>query len=233
MEIIGHRGAAGLEFENTISSILKAIEIGVEWIEVDVWETTDHEIIVFHDAYLDRLSNHSGFIKDLSFDEIKGIKLKNGEHIPTLKEVAKIAKEKDVKLVVELKSENALFPTLDILKSILPISQFVIGSFFHRPIKELKEKNPQIQTSIMFEGVPTDLENYLKDINPDYVIVSIETFNSYLLTSVEKLNKKLIFYTINNNAEILLATRAKPFGIITNFPNLFLKAMTDKTYGLT
>jgi glycerophosphoryl diester phosphodiesterase len=222
MEIIGHRGAAGLELENTISSILKAIELGVKWIEIDVWKTIDNEIIVFHDAYLDRLSSDSGFIKDFSDSELRNIKLLNGEHIPTLKEVVQICKEKEVGLLVELKDENALIPTLVILKSNLTNKEYIIGSFFHEPIKYVKEMDNNIQTSIMFECVPVNLSDYLTVINPDYITVSIESYNTYLLSTVKELNKKLIFYTINIKPEMELAKLAEPFGIITNYPNLFI-----------
>ncbi len=223
MEIIGHRGAAGLEFENTINGILKAIEIGVKWIEIDVWKTVDNEIIVFHDTYLDRLSNKKGFVKDYQYSELKNIKLLDGEHIPTLNQVVQVCKEKEIGLLVELKDEDALMPTLEILQSNLTNEEYIIGSFFHEPIKRVKEIDNNIQTSIMFECVPINLKDYLLAINPDYVTTSIESYNNYLISTVKELNKKLIFYTINIKPEIELAQLAEPFGIITNYPNLFLK----------
>lgn len=225
VKIIGHRGAAGLVAENSIEGILKAISLGVDCVEIDVWKTTDNEIIVFHDAYLDRLTNMSGFVSEKDYTTIKKAKLKNDEHIPTLKEVAQIAKNKKVQLLVEVKSEDALELTLKILLEELPLSGFIIGSFFHMGIKVLKEENPEIQTSIMFESVPILLDDYLNIVNPDYVTVSIETYNQYLLDTIKRQNRKLVFYTINIEPEIKLALSASPYAIVTNFPNL----LTDDT----
>ena len=154
IKIIGHRGAAGIIAENSIESILTAINLGVDCIEIDVWKTTDNEIIVFHDAYLDRLTSMVGFVNQMDYSTIKKAKLKNNEHIPTLKEVIKIVKEKRIQLLIEVKSEDALELSVKILLEELPMSEFIVGSFFHKDIKILKEQNSKIQTSIMFESVP-------------------------------------------------------------------------------
>ena len=138
-KIIGHRGAAGLQFENTIGSILEALKYGVDFVEIDVWETTDNEIIVFHDAYLNRLSSEGGFIYEMNYAAIKAIKLNNGDRIPTLREVIQIIKDHKVKLFVEVKSENALSKTVELLSKNLSYSQFIIGSFFHKSIMDLKK----------------------------------------------------------------------------------------------
>ncbi len=47
IKIFGHRGAAGLAFENTLDSIQRGIDAGVDGIEIDVWKTVDNEIVVF------------------------------------------------------------------------------------------------------------------------------------------------------------------------------------------
>ncbi|MFC5272272.1 glycerophosphodiester phosphodiesterase [Adhaeribacter terreus] len=226
-KIFGHRGAAGLEFENTLASIKKAIDLGVAAIEIDVWQTTDHEIVVFHDAYLDRLTHASGFISELSYAKLKSIPLKNGAEIPTLQAVIELVKPYKIPLLVEVKAENAFAKTLEILESKLPYSDFMIGSFYHQQIMELKRQNPELQTAIMFECVPAFLEDYLQTVNPDYVVTAIETHNSYLVETVKAQNRKLLFYTVNLEQEITLALKAEPYGIITNFPDRLLKVVND------
>ena len=220
-KIIGHRGAAGLVFENTLQSIAKAIALKVDCVEVDVWKTTDDEVIVFHDAYLDRLTSRTGFVSNMSYKEIQNIVLKNNEKIPTLNDVVKLIRGKNILLLVEAKSENAVMPALEILKKDLQPSEYIIGSFFHQCIKDLKEEDPATQTSIMFESVPVALDEYLNTVNPDFVTVSIETFNDHLVDVIKSQNRKLIFYTVNTIPEIELALKASPYAIVTNFPDLF------------
>src|SRR4051794_17789003 len=112
IKIFGHRGAAGLAFENTLQSIQRGLDEGVDGIEIDVWKTEDNELVVFHDAYLDRLTERSGLIRSLSSNDIRSIKLKNGSSIPTLLEVIQLMKKSNAQLLVEVKAENALDLTL-------------------------------------------------------------------------------------------------------------------------
>ena len=61
---IGHRGAKGHVAENTVASIKKAIELGADGIEIDVFRCLSGEIVVFHDKTLDKLTNGSGYIEE-------------------------------------------------------------------------------------------------------------------------------------------------------------------------
>src|SRR5687768_14566849 len=222
IKIIGHRGAAGLVFENTLASIQKALDLGVEIIGIDVWQTTDGEIVVFHDAYLDRLTETNGFIAETSYQKLKNIPLRNGDKIPTLKEVIALIKPHSTQLIVEVKDLKALPETKKILANSLLFSRYYIGSFYHTGIMKIKQENPQIKTAIMFECVPVDLSEYLIKVNPELVVISIETFDQELIETVKIQNRKLVFYTVNTEAEIALAYKASPYGIVTNFPDRFI-----------
>jgi len=223
IQIFGHRGAAGLVLENTAESILTAIRAGVCCVEIDVWMTTDGEIVLFHDAYLERLTGHQGFIRDLDYASVQKIRLKNNASIPTLKEVIIIAKTHGIKLLVEVKSEDAINETLSILKNNMSQKAFIIGSFFHEPIQDIKIRYPNMQTSIMLEGVPVGFDDYLKYVNPDYVTMSVQSYNDYLIQAVKQQGRKLIFYTINTDSEMELMSQAKPYAIVTDFPDRFIK----------
>ena len=61
--VIGHRGAMGHETENTLASIQKALDLGVDMIEFDVFKIKSGEIVVFHDETVDRLANATGRIR--------------------------------------------------------------------------------------------------------------------------------------------------------------------------
>jgi glycerophosphoryl diester phosphodiesterase len=223
IKIFGHRGAAGLAFENSLPAIQRALDEGVDGIEIDVWKTTDDKIVVFHDAYLDRLTEKSGLIRKLGSNEVNAILLRSGDAIPTLFEVIRLIKKSGIQLLVEIKSEDALDLTLEILRDNLDASRYIVGSFFHAIIKECKDAHPELQTAIMFECVPLQLEEYLQQINVDYIVTAVETFNDYLLDTIKKQGRKLLFYTVNTPADIALAIQAAPYGIITNYPNLFVE----------
>ena len=99
MLIIGHRGAAGLEPENTIRSFLKAAELKVDMIEMDLRESKDGQVIIFHDHILQRLFGINKAVKHLTVAELKEISV--AREIPTLDEVLATIKS-DLQLDVKV-----------------------------------------------------------------------------------------------------------------------------------
>jgi glycerophosphoryl diester phosphodiesterase len=112
--VIGHRGAMGHIMENTLPSVQKALDLKVDWIEIDVFVCKTGELVVFHDEILDSLSTSSGKIEDLTLAEIKKVELNGGYSIPTLKEVIELINQK-VPLNIELKGKNTAKPTFELL----------------------------------------------------------------------------------------------------------------------
>ncbi len=70
IEIVSHRGANGLAPENTLAAAQLSVELGVDYVEVDVWTSRDHVFYVMHDATVDRTTNGSGHLMGLSSAEI-------------------------------------------------------------------------------------------------------------------------------------------------------------------
>ncbi|MEM4005488.1 MAG: glycerophosphodiester phosphodiesterase, partial [Desulfurococcaceae archaeon] len=67
IKVIGHRGAPMIYPENTISSIIKAIELKVDGVEVDVRSTWDNVLVLFHDEKLDRLIGVSKYLSEVTY----------------------------------------------------------------------------------------------------------------------------------------------------------------------
>jgi glycerophosphoryl diester phosphodiesterase len=88
---IGHRGAAGHAPENTVAAIRKGIALGVDFVEIDVRRTSNGGLVVLHDETVNRTTNGKGRVDRLSLQEVKKFNAGNGEHIPTLEEVLKVA----------------------------------------------------------------------------------------------------------------------------------------------
>src|SRR6187455_3135798 len=83
---IGHRGACGHEPENTLRSVRRALELGAHGIEIDV-HYVHGELLVIHDAKLERTTNGRGYISRKSLADLRALDAGQGERIPTLREV--------------------------------------------------------------------------------------------------------------------------------------------------
>lgn len=101
-KVVAHRGFWNTKNsdQNTLASFTKADSIGCYGSEIDVWLTTDDQLVVNHDKVF-----HGLFMETAPFEEIRKISLKNGEKIPTLDEYLAVVREKpDTRLVLEMKS---------------------------------------------------------------------------------------------------------------------------------
>ena len=113
LEVHAHRGGAGLAPENTLAAFRKALELGVDALEVDLHVTRDGVVVVIHDETLDRTTDGRGDVGDLSLEGVKrsdaGGKFApafRGERVPSLREVIDLVKTSGngrVRLDLELK----------------------------------------------------------------------------------------------------------------------------------
>src|SRR5699024_5441969 len=85
--VIAHRGASGYEPEHTMSAYELAIEQGADYIEQDLQLTKDGHLICMHDTTVDRTTNGTGNVSDLTLAQIKQLDAGNGQQVPTLDEV--------------------------------------------------------------------------------------------------------------------------------------------------
>ncbi len=110
--IVGHRGAAGYEPENTLLSFQKAIEIGVDWIELDVHRSSDGHLMVIHDDTVDRTTRGHGKVSEMTLAELKKLDAGKGQKIPTLQEAIDFMKGK-VRVIIEIKQEGTEADVVD------------------------------------------------------------------------------------------------------------------------
>ncbi len=106
VKIVAHRGGESKYTENSIGAFIEGCKDGYDFIETDIWQTSDGELICMHDQTLDRTSNATGDVMQMTLSEIQEKKLKDGSTIPTLKEFLLICKKYGKVPVIEIKNIN-------------------------------------------------------------------------------------------------------------------------------
>ncbi len=155
MMIMGHRGAAALEPENTLLSIERAMEIGVDAVEIDVRLSKDKEIVVIHDSTVDRTTNGTGPVSSYALKKMKKLDAGKGETIPTLDEVIDLIGNQ-VMLVIELKEEGTERKVVELIKRNNLDDNVYVISFWHSLVRAVKEMDSRIKTGILLVGCPVD-----------------------------------------------------------------------------
>jgi glycerophosphoryl diester phosphodiesterase len=103
---VAHRGASGLAPENTLLAFERAIELGVDALELDVQLTRDGELVVIHDARLERTTSGAGWVRDHTAAQLRALDAGLEQHVPLLSEVLALAETGGVRLCVEAKGQD-------------------------------------------------------------------------------------------------------------------------------
>jgi glycerophosphoryl diester phosphodiesterase len=219
MKIIGHRGAAGTEPENTIRSFAKAESIGVDIIELDVRKSQDGEIVVFHDHDFLRLFGDPRAIKDMSLAEIKRVSSEHNREVPTLDEVLNSI---HTDLNIELKVHGIEEQVLSKIKN-FP-HKVLISSFFPEILKKVRTLDGNIELGLIIGAKRFHmiaLANYfakrlnLSSIHPKISIISLPVIALFKLSG-----RKINVWTVNTEKDYLRMKRLGVDGIVTDYPEL-------------
>lgn len=149
---IAHRGASGIAPENTLAAFKKAIEIGVDAVELDLQGTADGQVVVIHDASLDRTTDQSGQIKEITLESIKQADAGTwfdpqfaGESVPTLTEALVSIADNAIALL-EIKDVSITESVVRIVQKMDMVEQSVIISFNSSAIQTVRSLEPRLPT---------------------------------------------------------------------------------------
>ena len=208
--------------ENTIPSIKKAIELGVDGIEIDVFKCKSGEIVVFHDKKLDRLTNSSGYIEDLSYDSINKIKVIGKYRIPQLIEVIDILPN-EIFLNIELKGEETAKKVNEIVTEFInrtesKLDRFIISSFNWNELEKLRSYNSKIQIAVLTDTNPLNAISVSKKLNAVAINPNYKLLNKNTVNEIKKEGLKIFPYTVNSLNDIDKMKTFRVDGIITDYP---------------
>ena len=220
---IGHRGAKGHVAENTIASIKKAIELGADGIEIDVFRCLTGEIVLFHDKTLDNLSNGTGYIEEKSLSELKELNILGSKHsIPTLEEVIKSIGQ-EVFLNIEIKGPDTSKGSLEMVNKYvksgkIKLSNILFSSFNWNELVKLRNLDSDVKIALItgedpLEAISPALSLNAIAINPNY-----KKLNKDNVQKIFSSGLKIYTWTVNNKLDIIKVKSLKVNGIITDFP---------------
>lgn len=229
--VVGHRGASGYAPENTLLSFEKAIELGVDYIELDVHVCKTGELIVMHDALVDRTTNGTGAIADLTYAEISKLRIAQNQIVPILNQVFDCI-NRGCKINIELKGPNTALPVANLIKQYVTQkgwqnNDFLISSFDHHELMHFHKLLPKVPTGALFEGLPIACATFAKEAEANYVIVSYEFINKKFVQDAHKCGIKVFVYTVNEPIWIERMKQIKVDGIISNYPDRVHKIRHD------
>lgn len=223
--ITSHRGYGGLFPENSLLSIEKALEIGVDRIEIDVHQTKDSVVVVMHDKTIDRTTNGQGSIATLTFDEIRKYSItdKGGEEsVPSLEEVLELVNGK-TQLLIEVKGNYSCIERqiTDLITTFNAMDWCIVQSFDDEVLGRFHQISPELQLhQLLFFP---HFYNFAKHNFVDEFSVYHKFASKRLVYKVHNLNKKLNVWTVNDTVRAKQLIEKELDGVITDYPERIIQ----------
>lgn len=228
---MGHRGFSAVSPENTVAAFDLAVKAGADGFELDVHMTKDGQFVVIHDETVDRTTDGTGWVKDLTLVQIKELdagswfspKFKN-ERVPTLGEVFDVVKESDHCINIELKNNLVAYPKMEelMIKEIERhgmAKRVILSSFNHVCLYHLHLYRPSFQLGVLCETPISEPWSYVKSlgasaIHPLHIFAAED-----VVTKCHEYGVYVRPFTVDEEEEARRLIALEVDAIITNVPD--------------
>ena len=220
---IAHRGASGVEPENTLRSFARALEQGANWIELDVHVCEDR-LVVMHDETVDRTTNGRGRISDLSLATLRALDAGQGEKVPFLDEVLALVDHRAI-VNVELKGDATAAATVAVLARVLAEpgwqpGHFVVSSFYWDWLRDVRAMDPRLPVAPLATGREgPDILDVAARLDARAIHVDKWAARSGFVRDAHARRLAVRVYTINERWELELMRRLGVDAVFTDYPD--------------
>ena len=232
---VAHRGATAYSPENTIAAFNLAVDMKADYIEIDVQRSKDGELVLIHDTTVDRTTDGTGKVGDLTFEELRSLDAGSwkgeqfaGEPIPTFEEILDLYRGK-IGILIELKAPE-LYPGIEeqvtaaLIERNLDKPQnekIIIQSFNFESMKKMDQLLPRVPIGVLTSNrADTTLEalqefsTYADWFNPSYGIVTEE-----LVNQVHSLGMQIGSWTVRSQEAADFLFEMGVDAIISDYPD--------------
>jgi glycerophosphoryl diester phosphodiesterase len=234
VSVIAHRGASAEAPENTLAAFRLGIEQKADFIELDVQESADGEVVVVHDSDLMKLGGPPRKIWEMTAAELRAVDIGSridpkyaGEGVPTLADVLALAKGR-IGVIVELKSYGhndrleekvvALVEAAGMEKA----CQFM--SLDHAMVAKMNRLRPEWRVGLLAAKTLGDILT----VPSDFLAVEAGMANARFVRRVHRAGRDIYVWTVNDPASILLTMSVGVDGLISDRPALARMAVTRR-----
>jgi glycerophosphoryl diester phosphodiesterase len=220
-----HRGASGHEPENTLAAVEKAIALGADWIEVDVYAVAG-ELIVIHDERLERTTSGAGYVSDKSLAYLRSLDAGKGQRIPTLREVFDSVDGR-AGINVELKGPKTAGLAVSLIEEYVRerqwnYEQLIVSSFSRRQLRKVSKLNPHIRIGILIDRPRRHYAIFARRYQAYSVHAHINIASARFIARAHERGLKVFVYTVNSPEDIDRLRALGVDGIFTDFPELIV-----------
>jgi glycerophosphoryl diester phosphodiesterase len=214
---VGHRGVMGVEPENTLRSFRRAEQAGLDQIELDLHLSKDGALVVMHDAEVDRTTDGSGLIRDLTLDEIRALDAGLGERVPVFEEVLDAVK---TPLQAEIKDVRAARVLAEVLLERDLTDRVEVISFHAEAITEVARLVPGVRTALVAEHYGPEVAERAVAAGAATVCLDIQRLTLEVVERARAAGLRVFSWVVNTPQQLRLARALELDGVTTDQPEI-------------
>ncbi len=220
---IGHRGAAGYVTENTAAAIKKALDLGVDMIELDVRRCLSGELVVFHDSSVNRVTNGTGAIRKMTLEQIKTLHTKDGEEILTLIEALQLIDGR-CWVILDIKCGDVAEELIRVLHNCIDSKQwrkrqFLVSSFRYGELARIKKLDKEIKIGLLYYRYVRSVLSRAKKMSAYSVHFHTNHLSKDDIEALHNHDIKTFVWTVNTHTDAKRVRRLGADGVISDFPD--------------
>jgi glycerophosphoryl diester phosphodiesterase len=231
VQILAHRGASAYAPENTLAAFRLAVDQRADWLELDVQQTSDGKLVVFHDLRVERTTNGGGAIRDLTLEQVRQLdagswfdsKFAN-ERVPTFEEVVALARETGTRIFPEVKDPR-LYPGIEErVAAVIAANGYedrtIVQSFDSASLERLRRINPNLRLAALYtvaSPLRGDPPAGAEVLGPPWELVAADRS---LVRDAHAAGRQVVVWTVDNRNGMRQMLDARVDGIITARPDV-------------
>jgi glycerophosphoryl diester phosphodiesterase len=232
--VVAHRGAAGKAPENTLASVEQAIGDRADWIEIDVQESADGQVMVVHDSDFMKLAGVNLKVWEGTYEQIRRIDVGGwfgpefrDERVPTLREVLETARGRS-RIVIELKyygHDQALERrVVDVVESAGMVSDVAVMSLKYEGVQKIRQLRPDWTIGLLSATAIGDLAR----LDVDFLAVNTGLATAGFVDRAQNAGKSVFVWTVNDPVSMSRMMSLGVDGVITDEPEMAREVLAQR-----
>ncbi|MET9322290.1 glycerophosphodiester phosphodiesterase family protein [Streptomyces sp. NPDC003038] len=214
---IGHRGVMGVEPENTLRSFLRAERSGMDVIALDLRLSKDGALVVLHDPDVDRTTDGSGAVADLTLAELRELDAGQGEHVPVFEEALDAVR---TPLQVSVRDTAAVGVLAELILRRDLTARVEVASFHEAVLSETARLVPGVRTTLYASPHGGDIVDRALAAGASAIALDIRLLTLETVESAHAAGLRVIGWTVNTLEQLRLARALELDGVATDFPEI-------------
>lgn len=228
--IASHRGGGATAPENTLPAIAAALAGGFDYVEVDVALTADRHPVLLHDATVDRTTDGSGPLAQLTLDEVRALDAGSwfderfaGTRVPTLDELLDLLTTTGGRAMIELKGKWDAASVAGLVSDVSTRGldrRVIVSSFDARTLALLREASAVIPILAILKESPDDVVAAVEETGASGIVVDRRAVLAHpgIVDELHAAGKRVVVYTLNTDRQWGQVTSLGVDGIVTDDP---------------